>query len=328
MSTPGDTRATITEPSIIEPSPGDEWTTDAGLSRRSRRRHPYRWIAVLGIVILVVGAAVAYRRSTSGSSWTTTWSDSFSGSDGTAPSGANWKTSTGTSYPGGAAQWGTGETETYTASRNNLALDGKGHLKITAIRDSAGAWTSGRIETQQTGFQAAPGHVLRVEARIQTPSSGAGYWPAFWMLGAPFRGVYTNWPGIGEIDIMENAGGRADTVNGTLHCGVAPGGPCNENKGIGGKHTGTSPFSAGFHTFAVEWDRTRPVEEIRWYVDGQNYFTVRSSQVDATTWANATHHGFFILLDLAVGGSFPGPTDAATKPNGSMLVDYVRVSSK
>lgn len=285
-------------------------------------------IAVLAVLILVIGVAVAYRRSSSGSSWQTTWSEDFSGSRGTAPSSTKWQTDTGTSYPGGAAQWGTGETETYVDSRNNLALDGDGHLKITASRDSAGAWTSGRIETQQTGFQAAPGHLLRVQARIQTPDAGAGYWPAFWMLGAPFRGVYTNWPGIGEIDIMENSGGAPKTVNGTLHCGVTPGGPCNENNGIGGKTTGASALSSGFHTFAVEWDRTRPVEEIRWYVDGKQYFTVRSSQVDATTWANATHHGFYILLNLAIGGSFPGPTDATTKPSGSMLVDYVQVSSK
>ena len=184
------------------------------------------------------------------------------------------------------------------------------------------------METRQAGFQAAPGHVLRVQARIQTPSGGAGYWPAFWMLGAPFRGVYTNWPGIGEVDIMENSGGIPAVVHGTFHCGVTPGGPCNENNGISGPYTAPSALSAGFHTYAVEWDRTRPVEEIRWYVDGKEYFTVRSSQVDATTWANATHHGFFILLNLAVGGSFSGPTNAATKPSGSMLVDYVTVSRK
>jgi beta-glucanase (GH16 family) len=328
MPTPRTAQSETTATLPAQTSTTDLGLTDPGRGRRSRR-HPYRWIvAVLTVLLLIVGAAVAYRKSSSGSSWQTTWSENFSGSGGAAPSSTNWKVSTGTSYPGGAAQWGTGETETYVDSRNNLALDGDGHLKITATRDSAGAWKSGRIETQQAGFQAAPGHVLRVQARIQTPNGGAGYWPAFWMLGAPFRGVYTNWPGIGEIDIMENSGGKPETVNGTLHCGVTPAGPCNENNGIGGKHTGASPLSAGFHTFAVEWDRTRPVEEIRWYVDGQNYFTVRSTQVDATTWANATHHGFFILLNLAVGGSFPGPTDAATKPSSSMLVDYVRVSSK
>lgn len=294
-------------------------------------RSRYRWvIAVLTVVVLVIAGAVAYRKLTSGSggAWKTTWSDDFSGSAGTAPSAANWITSTGTNYPGGAAQWGTGEIETYTPNRENLAVDGNGHLKITAARNSAGVWNSARIETRPTGFQAAPGHVLRVQARVQTPGSGAGYWPAFWMLGAPFRGVYTNWPAIGEIDIMENRGDAPSTVHGTLHCGVNPGGPCNETNGLSGQHTTASALSAGFHTFSVEWDRTRPVEELRWYVDGQNYFTVRSSQVDATTWANATHHGFFILLNLAVGGSFPGPTNATTKPTGSMLVDYVNVSTR
>lgn len=329
MSRPGTTHPEVTGAGRgPSPAPGRP---------RGNTRRLSRWvIAIFAVGILVIGGAVVYRNSSgsgsgsassgSSGSWTTTWSDNFSGAAGSAPSSSNWITSTGTGYPGGAAHWGTGETETYTDSRDNLALDGRGHLEITATRNDAGAWTSARIETRQTGFQAAPGHVLRVEARLQTPGGGAGYWPAFWMLGAPFRGVYTNWPRVGEIDIMENSGGAPTTVHGTFHCGVDPGGPCNETNGISGQDTGPSALSAGFHTYAVEWDRTAPVEQIRWYVDGKQYFTVRSDQVDATTWANATHHGFFILLNLAVGGSFPGPTDATTQPSGSMLVDYVQVS--
>ena len=316
------TRSTTTFSSIGPP----DLTPSGG--RGSQWRSYRRIIAAVTVLVVAIGGAVAYRKHSSGSAWTTTWSDSFSGTGGTSPSSTNWITDTGTSYPGGAAQWGTGETETYTNNRSNVALDGAGHLKITATRDGAGGWTSGRLETQQTGFQAAPGHVLKVQARIQTPSGGAGYWPAFWMLGTPFRSVFTNWPGIGEIDIMENSGGAAKTVHGTFHCGVTPGGPCNENNGISGQYTNPSALSAGFHTYAVEWDRSRPVEEIRWYVDGRRYFTVRSSQVDAATWAKATHHGFFILLNLAVGGSFSGPTDAATRSGGSMLVDYVKVSRR
>jgi beta-glucanase (GH16 family) len=298
----------------------------AGRRGRGRPRRPIRWLlAIVAVLIVVVAGSVALRKGSS-DSWTTVWADNFSGANGSAPSSANWRTSTGTSYPGGAAQWGTGEIETYTDSRSNLALDGRGDLKITATRSTAGVWSSGRVETQQTGFQPAAGHVLKVEARIQTPDGGAGYWPAFWMLGAPFRGVYTNWPGIGEIDIMENSGGDPATVHGTFHCGVDPGGPCDETNGLSGKHTGQSALSAGFHTYSVEWDRTNPVAEIRWYVDGHEYYSVKSTQVDPTTWANATNHGFFILLNLAIGGSFPGPTAADTRATGSMLVDYVKVS--
>jgi hypothetical protein len=324
-----------TDSTITQTGDRTELSGASSLPARSGPGRPtkatYRWvIAVLTVIALVIAGAVAYRKltSASGGAWRTTWSDDFSGSAGTAPSAADWITSTGTSYPGGAAQWGTGEIETYTSDRQNLAVDGNGHLKITASRNSAGVWNSARVETRSTGFQAAPGHVLRVQARIQTPSSGAGYWPAFWMLGAPFRGNYTNWPAVGEIDIMENRGDQPGTVHGTLHCGVNPGGPCNETNGLSSQHTTASALSAGFHTFSVEWDRTRAVEQIRWYVDGQNYFTVRSDQVDPTTWANATHHGFFVLLNLAVSGSFAGPTNATTKPTGSMLVDYVKVSTR
>ena len=127
---------------------------------------------------------------------------------------------------------------------------------------------------------------------------------------------------------MESSGGSPATVHGTLHCGVNPGGPCDETNGISGKHVAGAALSAGFHTYAVVWDRSHPSEEIRWYIDGRPYHTVRSSDVDAAAWAGATHHGFFVLLNLAVGGSFPGPTDATTKPSSSMLVDSVSVSRR
>jgi beta-glucanase (GH16 family) len=281
----------------------------------------------VALVAVVVAALVAGKGS-SRSGWTPVWQDEFAGTSGTAPSSANWSMSTGTSYPGGAPQWGTGEQETYTSDPANVGLDGGGHLRITATKDAGGAWTSARLESRRADFQPAAGEQLRVQASIKTPDGGAGYWPAFWMLGAPFRGVYTNWPSVGEIDIMEVAGGKPDTVHGTLHCGVNPGGPCNETNGRSGMHVAGTALSAGFHTYAVVWDRSHPTEEIRWYVDNQVYNTVRSSDVDATTWANATHHGFFVLLNLAVGGSFPGPTDATTKPSAAMLVDYVSVSRR
>jgi beta-glucanase (GH16 family) len=285
-------------------------------------------LLALALVAAVVAAALVVTRINSHAGWSSVWQDDFTGATGTAPSAANWSMSTGTSYPGGAPQWGTGEQETYTSDPANVGLDGGGHLRITAAKDAAGTWTSARLESRRADFQPAAGEQLRVQASIKTPEGGAGYWPAFWMLGAPFRGVYTNWPSVGEIDIMENSGGAPATVHGTLHCGVNPGGPCEETNGISAKHDAGAALSAGFHTYAVVWDRSHPTEEIRWYIDDQQYHAVSSSDVDATTWANATHHGFFVLLNLAVGGSFPGPTDATTKPSASMLVDYVSVSRR
>src|SRR6185437_16815575 len=120
----------------------------------------------------------------------------------------------------------------------------------------------------------------------------------------------------------------ANTVWGTLHCGVSPGGPCNETSGIGGNRAcpGATCQSA-FHTYAIEWDRSVSPQQIRWYVDGQQYHQVSQTQVDATTWANATSHGFFIILNVAMGGGWPGNPTGSTASGVPMLVDYVAVYS-
>lgn len=307
----------------------------------TRRRGPLRraLVAVIGTLALTAAAATAATLPASASAptppsgWTQVFLDDFNGTAGSAVNTSNWQYATGTSYPGGAANWGTGEVETMTSSTNNVALDGNGNLLITPRRDAAGNWTSGRIETNRTDFQPPAGGKLRVEARVQMPNvTGAaakGYWPAFWMLGAPFRGNYWNWPGVGELDIMENVQGL-NTAWATMHCGTNPGGPCNETTGIGGSTscTGTS-CQAGFHTYRMEWDRSTSPEEIRFYLDGVNFHTVRANQVDATTWSNATNHGFFIILNVAMGGGFPGAfgggPDGGTEPNHPMVVDYVQV---
>ncbi|RDG37495.1 1,3-beta-glucanase [Streptomyces corynorhini] len=267
--------------------------------------------------------------------WTLQWSDDFDGADRALPSSANWQTDTGHGYPGGPGNWGTGEIQNYTASPDNLSLDGNGNLRITPLRDGAGNWTSGRIETRRSDFKAPAGGTLRIESRIQMPNvtgaAASGYWPAFWALGSPYRGNYWNWPGIGEFDIMENVNGL-NSVWGVLHCGVNPGGPCNETTGIGASRAcpGASCQSA-FHTYRFEWDRSLTPNELRWYVDDQLFHTVRQNQMDAASWSNMTDHaGYFILLNVAIGGAFPdalgGPTPtAATVPGRPMLVDYVAV---
>nr|WP_168531054.1 glycoside hydrolase family 16 protein [Streptomyces sp. RPA4-2]QIY65489.1 carbohydrate-binding protein [Streptomyces sp. RPA4-2] len=303
------------------------------------RRGPLRrsLVAVLGTLSLVAAAAAAATlpanasAPTPPSGWSQVFVDDFNGAAGTGVNTSNWQYDTGTSYPGGAANWGTGEVETMTSSTNNVALDGNGNLLITPRRDAAGNWTSGRIETTRTDFQ--PYGKLRVESRLQMPNvTGAaakGYWPAFWALGAPYRGNYQNWPSVGELDIMENVQGL-NTEWATMHCGTNPGGPCNETSGIGGNTpcAGTT-CQAGFHTYAMEWDRSTSPEEIRFYLDGVNFHTVKANQVDAATWANATNHGYFVILNVAMGGGFPGAfgggPDGGTVPGHPLVVDYVQV---
>ena len=262
------------------------------------------------------------------------WRTDFDGAAGSLPSSEDWIIDTGTGYPGGPANWGTGEVQTYTDNPENVQLDGDGHLKITALKDGD-TWTSGRIETQRSDFAAPDGGKLRIEASIRLPDvsgdAALGYWPAFWTLGADYRGNYWNWPGIGEFDIMENVNGL-NQAWGVLHCGVNPGGPCDETQGIGNSTACTgSSCQADFHTYALELDRTGETEYLRWYLDGQEFHSVSSADMDAQTWADATHHGHFILLNLAMGGAFPDgvaghatPTDA-TQPGGSLLVDWVSV---
>jgi beta-glucanase (GH16 family) len=298
-------------------------------------------IAALIAPLLVTGAlAVAADASVPppANGWTTVWSDDFDGPGGTLPSSANWIIDTGHGYPGGPANWGTGEIQNYTNSTNNLALDGTGNLRVTPRRDAAGNWTSARIETRRSDFKPPSGGVLAIESRIQMPNvTGAaalGYWPAFWALGSPYRGNYWNWPGIGEFDIMENVNG-INSVWGVLHCGVNPGGPCNETSGLGASRACPgSTCQSGFHTYRFEWDTSISPNQLRWYVDGQQYHSISQGQLPADTWSNMTSHaGYFVLLNVAIGGAFPdalnGPTPRPeTVPGHPMIVDYVAVSSR
>jgi beta-glucanase (GH16 family) len=261
-----------------------------------------------------------------------TWSDDFTGASGTGLNTGTWKYDTG---PG--SSFGTGEIETMTNSTSNVYQDGNGHLVLKALHsgsDPRGGWTSGRVETQAATFGAPAGGVVEMQASIQQPNvntgNGAGYWPAFWMLGSTLRSG-TPWPTSGEVDILEDINGRS-SVFGTLHCGTNPGGPCNESTGIGSGERACGGCQTGYHTYAVQIDRSVSPEQIRWYLDGSNYFTLASNRVDATTWANAVDHPFFIIFDLAMGGGFPdafgGGPNSATVSGGQLNVDYVAVYNK
>jgi beta-glucanase (GH16 family) len=290
---------------------------------------------VAGLVTTAVVAPAGASVPPPPSGWSLVWADDFNGAAGSPPSSANWIVDTGHGYPGGPGNWGTGEIQNYTGNPANLGLDGSGNLRITPIK-SGTSWTSARIETRRADFKPAAGRVLRIEGRIQMPnvtgSAALGYWPAFWALGAPYRGNYWNWPAIGEFDIMENVNG-INSVWAVLHCGVSPGGPCNETNGRGASRAcpGATCQSA-MHTYRFEWDRASTPNQLRWYVDDQLYHTVRQSDLDATTWNNMTSHaGYFLLLNVAMGGGFPNGVSGMTTPTAAtvsgrpMVVDYVAV---
>ncbi|MER7274072.1 glycoside hydrolase family 16 protein [Dactylosporangium sp. NPDC000244] len=263
--------------------------------------------------------------------FTQVWASDFDGAANTGVDTGVWQYDTG---PG--SSFGTGEIETMTNSTQNVYRDGSGHLIIKARHagtNPATGWTSGRIETKAT-FGAGAGGVLLVKAAIWQPdvttANGAGYWPAFWMLGSTLH-TGTPWPTSGEIDIMEDVNGRS-SVFGTLHCGTNPGGPCNESTGIGSGERACNGCQTGYHVYAVQVDRSVKPEQIRWYRDGTNYFTVNANQVPAATWTNAVDHPFFIIFDLAIGGGFPGAfgggPNAATAGGHAMKIDYVAVYRK
>ncbi|MEU6404761.1 glycoside hydrolase family 16 protein [Streptomyces sp. NPDC046985] len=300
-----------------------------------RRPSRKRVLSVAAAAAALVGAAFAGPATAQASvpsppaGWTQVWADDFNGAAGASPSSGKWKFDLGTGF-------GTGEVETMTKDPGNVSLDGSGDLRITARRDGAGKWTSGRIETLRDDFRPPAGGKLRIESRMRLPdvtgAKAAGYWPAFWTLGQPLRtgGV---WPSVGEFDVMEDVNGQ-NLAYGTMHCGVNPGGPCHESTGLGGKTACPgSPCPGNWHTYGIEWDRGASPEALHWYVDGKRYWSVNASQVDATTWKNATQHGLFVIYDLAMGGGFPDGVAGSTTPTGatepghSMLVDYVSVQS-
>jgi len=162
------------------------------------------------------------------------FSDDFNGAANSAPSSANWLYDLGTSYPGGAGNWGTGEVESNTSSTANVYLDGSGDLAVKPIRDGAGNWTSGRIETQRTDFHPPTGGVMRTEARIQMPNvtgaAAAGYWPAFWSMGAPARGVGRP---TGIAGLASGAGATRGVVNArTAGSGLAKGARSGDNGAV------------------------------------------------------------------------------------------------
>jgi len=280
--------------------------------------------ATLGTIALLAQPVSATTVPAPPAGWTTVFSDNFAGAAGSPVNSANWKYDTG---PG--SSFGTGEIETMTNSTSNVYLDGNGHLVIKAI-DSGGSWTSGRIQTNTANVGAPAGGELEVTASVEQPdpASGLGYWPAFWMLGPG------SWPSTGEIDILEDVNALSEH-SGTFHCGVDPGGPCNETTGIGSGLLSCSGCQTGYHTYTVIVNRTNTsAESITWYLDGNQFFQVNESQVPVATWQAAVDHNFSIIFDLAMGGGYPNGVCGCTTPTSSttsgaaMSVAYVAAYEK
>ena len=248
------------------------------------------------------------------SRWTLIWSDEFSGADGSSPDPTKW------TYDIEGNGWGNHELEYYTKRRENARIE-KGNLVITAQKESfTGAdgvtrdYTSARLKTQGLFAQAYG----RIEARIKIPQ-GQGMWPAFWMLGQDISSA--GWPKCGEIDIMENIGKEPGTIHGSLH-GPSTTGRTADLTAIFKLPPGQS-FADDFHLYAVEWDS----DTVRFYVDSNLYATFHSSEWPAGgKWV--FDHPFFIILNIAVGGDWPGSPDESTKFPQTMLVDYVRVYTR
>jgi beta-glucanase (GH16 family) len=244
--------------------------------------------------------------------WTLTWSDEFNGPDGSGVDPTKW------SFDTGGSGWGNDELEYYTSGTANAVISG-GTLVITATSQGASGYscwygpcqyTSARLNTagkfsQQYG---------RFEARIKMPE-GQGVWPAFWLLGENIGTV--GWPSCGEIDIMENIGRTPDSNYGTTH-GPGPGNYPGE--GLSGTFNAGAPLGSDFHVYASEWDGG----SVRFYVDGSLFWTVTPSQLPAgASWV--WDQPFFVLLNFAVGGNWPGSPDATSSFPQEMVVDYVRV---
>ncbi|WP_020518860.1 glycoside hydrolase family 16 protein [Catelliglobosispora koreensis] len=243
-----------------------------------------------------------------------TWSDEFNAAAGTAPNSARWR------YDIGGGGWGNNELQYYTNRTQNAAHDGAGNLVITARRENPagyGCWygscqyTSARLLTAATFTQAYG----RFEARMKIPR-GQGLWPAFWMLGNNIGSV--GWPQSGEIDIMENVGFEPSTVHGTLHGPGYSGGA-----GVGGGYMlpGGQALADAFHTFTVDWEPNA----ITWYIDGIQYSRKTPADIGGNQWV--FDHPFFMIMNVAVGGNWPGSPNASTVFPQTLTIDYVRVYS-
>jgi beta-glucanase (GH16 family) len=241
---------------------------------------------------------------------TLVWSDEFNGPAGGVPNPDNWQMIVDCNH-------GDNELEYYTARSDNVGVSGQGCLALTALHEPydengyARDFTSGEVRSIGK-FATTYGSI---QARIKLPA-GQGLWPAFWACGDDQGQV--GWPQCGEIDIMENLGQDPFTIYGSVH------GPTTPASAAGYYLTtvehSTVSLSQGFHVYGVEWSPNR----VQLTLDGVPYVTYTpSSLLPSQEWV--FDKPFYLILNLAVGGRWPGPPNASTKFPAVMLVDWVRV---
>ncbi|MEV0847200.1 family 16 glycosylhydrolase [Streptomyces sp. NPDC049954] len=284
----------------------------------SWRRRPLTWLAAavcLGAAALTPVAAQAAQAPVAAPSAAAAaaFTDDFDGPAGASVNSSRWQIETGDNVDNHERQY-------YTAGNSNAALDGQGHLVITARKENPNnyqcwygrcEYTSARLNTAGK-FTTQYGHV---EARMKLPR-GQGMWPAFWMLGNDLGSV--GWPNSGEIDIMENVGFEPSSVHGTIH---GPG--YSGSGGIGAGYTlpGGAAFADAFHTFAIDWSP----DSISWSVDGTVYQRRTPADLGGKQWV--FNKPFFVILNLAVGGYWPGDPNGSTTFPQQLVVDYVHVTT-
>ena len=261
-------------------------------------------LARLATLIVVSAAALASPAHLAAQSCSElVWSDEF---DGPAIDLSKWE------FEVNGQGGGNNELQYYTDQPENAQIVG-GVLHIIGRQetftgpDGTRQYTSARLRTLNKGDWTYG----RIEASLKLPF-GQGMWPAFWML--PTDNVYGGWPQSGEIDVMENVGFEPDVVHGTIHYGD----PWPNNSNSGGSRA-VPGASTSFHTYAVEWEQN----EIRWYVDGVHYLTRTPADVNPHPWR--FDQRFHVLLNLAIGGNWPGPPDGSTTFPQHYEIDWVRV---
>ncbi|OJF17292.1 MAG: 1,3--beta-D-glucan 3-glucanohydrolase [Bacillaceae bacterium G1] len=261
------------------------------MNRLSKSTRLYVFLLVLAMV------ATLFPASSSSAAYTLVWSDEF---NGTSINTNNWTFEIGT----GSNGWGNNELQYYTSRPENARIE-NGNLVIEARRESYGGmnYTSARLKTQgKKSFKYG-----RIEARIKLPK-GQGLWPAFWTLGADIGSV--GWPRSGEIDIMEHINNENNT-HGVIHWDA------------GGHAQYGGPSHAidvtQYHVYSIEWTP----KAIKWFIDGVQFWEANiENNINSTEEFHKEH---FILLNMAVGGNWPGSPDGSTVFPARMYVDYVRV---
>ncbi|SRR5713101_8417846 len=276
-----------------------------------------RWFVRLACLLAMMCFSAIFAPMAAAQNWTLVWSDEFNGPAGSAPSGADWNFVLGKNNANGELEFYCppgNNTAPCSAANPNIFEDGNGNLVIRAIRTPSGTWTSGRMNTAGKH----PFQYGRMEARMKLVP-GAGFWPAFWMLGTNIGTV--GWPTCGEQDIMEWVPQYTPTTTSSTDHGPGYSG----GAGIGRRFTfpnGGRIDDASYHTYGVIWSQNR----MDYYRDDSTkpFFTLTPANIPAgTQWV--FNHPFYILLNFAIGGGFPGPPNASSPSPADVLVDYVRV---